>query len=340
MIITQKFNSVDEIDPEFIPSLESLLCEQIPHFDIIRNYEKTRNENIHFNYFLFFGDKTNSPIGFAQLEVEKNKEYKETLLEKIFNRKKNLKIQTKENIIRWKIPGSSKEGVVFDARYIRYAANKASSLFKQFISRADVHTQELCFSSAYGDLSESLKEHFTEKRSEVLIDALVKNRDSYADFLANLPSSRAKEIQNSWKLIQKSLALKMGEYKNFKEIFEYKKKGALQHKGLKSHPQLKIYLGDKHNIKFLTLEDDIEVHSIITYFQGTSGHCFYDFFQISPDISESILHQQAILNFFEDNESSKLHFLGVKSQDSNVELEGLGFTTKNQTYLKMKKPEY
>ena len=108
----------------------------------------------------------------------------------------------------------------------------------------------------------------------------------------------------------------------------------------KTPVQIKLYITQQHKVKFLTLEDESEVHSIIIYFQGTSGHSFYDFFQINTDFTEEILHQQAILKFFDDESSVKLHFLGKKSEKSSKALKELGFTVKNQTYLKMKKPDY
>ena len=211
MIITQKFNSVDEIDPEFIPSLEELLCEQVPHFDIIRKYEKSRNDETRFNYYLFFGNQTNAPIGFAQIEVEKNREHKESLIERIKNRKSILKSDQNENHVRWFIPGSSNEGVVFNPKYIRHAAGKATQIFEEFIERKDVHTQELHFSTAYSDLAKSLEESYTERRSESTFDCLIKNKSNYAEYLEFLPATSSKTIKEAWRYAQKTLQYKMGE---------------------------------------------------------------------------------------------------------------------------------
>lgn len=338
MIITQKFNSVDEIDPEFIPSLEELLCEHIPHFELIRKYEKTRNNETRFNYFLFFGNQTNAPIGFAQIEVEKDRDHKETFLEKFIGRKNILKADINENHVRWLIPGSLREGVVFNPKYIRHAANKASKIFSEFLSRKDVHTQELSFSTAYEDLALSLDETYTEKRSVRVYDALMKNESSYGNFLNHLPTTVNLNIKQAWKEAQKSLSLKMGDYQEFKEIFEYKKNGALQYKGLKTHPALDIYLSTEGRTKFMTFEDDTEVHSIVIYLKGVCGHAFYDIFKIKDSVPDKLLHQQAIMQFFENEESSKLHFLGHDPGTEN--LEELGFTLKNQIHLKMKKPTY
>lgn len=338
MIITQKFNSVDEIDPEFIPSLEELLCEQIPHFDLIKKYEKSRNSETRFNYFLFFGNQTNSPIGFAQIEVEKNRDHKETFIEKFFSRKNILKPDLFENHVRWLIPGSAKEGVVFNPKYIRHAASKASKIFQDFLQRPDVHTQELHFSTAYDDLAASLSESYTERSSENISDALIKNKASYAEFLDAQSSEAAKKIKMAWKYAQKTLQFKMGEYSDFREMFEYKKKGALQYKGLRSHPQLEIHLSENGRTKFITFEDDQEVQSIVIYISGVLGHSFYDIFCLNEDVPEILQHQQAIMHFFEDEKASKLHFLG--SCRSNEFLAELGFTLKKQIYLKMKKPVY
>ena len=338
MIITQKFNSVDEIDPEFIPSLEELLCEQVPHFDIIKTYEKSRNEQTRFNYYLFFGNQTNAPIGFAQVEVEKDREHKGSLFERLRNRKSILKTDHFENHVRWKIPGSSQEGVVFNPKYIRHAAKKASKIFSEFLDRKDVHTQELQFSTAYSDLADSLSETYTEKRSSSIFDALMKNKSSYAEFIDFLPTQMGTKIKQSWRYAQKSLQFKMGEYSEFREIFEYKKKGALQYKGLKNHPRIELYNSDPERTSYATFEDDQEVHSIVIYIKGVGGHAFYDIFSINDEVPLLLQHQQAIMQFFEDEKASKLHYLSPP-EDPEM-LTDLGFTLKSQIFLKMKKPVY
>lgn len=338
MIITQKFNSVDEIDPEFIPSLEELLCEQIPHFDLIKKYERSRNDETRFNYFLFFGNQTNSPIGFAQIEVEKNRDHKQTFMERFLSRGNILKPDLFENHVRWLIPGSAKEGVVFNPKYIRHAAVKASKIFQDFLKRPDVHTQELYFSTAYDDLANSLTDSYTEKSSDDVYDALIKNKSSYAEFIDSLGLDTSKQIKRAWRYAQKELQFKVGEYLDFREMFEYKKKGALQYKGLKSHPRLDIHVSDSGRTKFITFEDAHEIKSIVIYISGISGHSFYDIFALDDSIPEILQHQQAIMQFFEDDQASKLHYL--ESSSSSEILKDLGFTFKKQIYLKMKKPVY
>ena len=104
--------------------------------------------------------------------------------------------------------------------------------------------------------------------------------------------------------------------------------------------QAMVIIWTYHNgkSKFITFENDQEVQSIVIYVSGVLGHSFYDIFTINEEVPETLQHQQAIMNFFEDQHASKLHYLG-KSTDSEI-LSSLGFTLKEQIYLKMKKPVY
>ena len=58
MIITQKYNSAADIDPEFIPDLEKLLSDCVPSFEMIKQNEQKADDSTHFAYYLFFGQKS------------------------------------------------------------------------------------------------------------------------------------------------------------------------------------------------------------------------------------------------------------------------------------------
>ena len=82
MLLTQSFNSVNEIDGDFVPALEQLLAQYIPSFQSLQDYEKNAAKDNLFSYYLFFGKKTNAPIGFAQVEFEKKQPIKQSLIER------------------------------------------------------------------------------------------------------------------------------------------------------------------------------------------------------------------------------------------------------------------
>jgi hypothetical protein len=70
MLMTQKYHSANEIDPEFIPELEGLLSHCVPSFELIKTFEKDAPEHTTFHYYLFFSDKHNGPVGFTQVAIE------------------------------------------------------------------------------------------------------------------------------------------------------------------------------------------------------------------------------------------------------------------------------
>jgi len=148
MLITQKYNSTSDIDIEFIPSLEELLSESIPSFELIRAHEREAAPNKNFIYYLFFGNKTNAPIGFAQIEMTKDKECKENVFEK-FLKRKEIKENKNEKSVKWAIPGAHKEGIIFDPKYSKYASKMAQEIYSDYLEREDVYSQVATFSDAY-----------------------------------------------------------------------------------------------------------------------------------------------------------------------------------------------
>ncbi len=333
MIITQKYNSAEDIDPEFIPSLEALLENCIPSFDLIKSYEKAASENIHFAYYLFFGNTTNAPIGFAQIQIEKNKVEKKSFFGKFL--KENKLDPKNDKHLKWSIPGSLKEGIVFDPRFIKHACNKANKIFNDYLERKDIHTQELVYSQAYEELGFEQGKQKGQNKQLTTLDVFIKNKNSYEDFMSDLPFDIQKLIKTSWRMIQADLKLKMGEYSSFKDIFSYKKQGAAQYKNLKTKPIFLKYLNMESNIEFLTLESDQEVETIVAFTKGSGNHAFYEVLYISDHVPEFIAHQMAMLKFFERENLDKLHTLGQIQNQSH--LMDLGFTQRNQYLISIKK---
>ena len=338
MIFTQTFNTAHDIDPEFIPSLEKLLSNNVPDFDHILNYEKDSQDDLRFNYILFFGNKTNAPIGFAQIEIEKGIEPKRSFLDSLLNKSKATPEETIEKKVRWKIPGTSKEGIVFAPEYSKYGVIKAYEIYDNYIAREDIHSQELCISTAYDEMENLTKETFTHKKHYEQVDCLVKNCGNYLEYLSGLDTEVQKEIKVNWKKIHKSEQLKIGEYKNFKEIFEYKENGPAQYRGLKSHPKALKYVKNQSNVTYLTLENADEVKAIIFYLKGSAHHSFYEILPIDEKLPKTIFHQQAILNFFEDSGSDRLHCL---NDNSNVEeFQKIGYSIRKELFLSATKSNH
>jgi hypothetical protein len=338
MIFTQTYNTAQDIDPEFIPSLEKLLSNNVPDFDHIINYEKESREDLRFNYILFFGNKTNAPIGFAQVEIERGIEPKRSLLESILQKSKATPEETIEKKVRWKIPGTSKEGIVFAPGYSKYGVEKAYEIYDTYIAREDILSQELCISSAYDEMENLTRETFTHKKHYEHVDCLIKSCGSYVEYLASLDPIVQTEVKSYWKKIHKSEQLKIGEYKNFKEIFEYKENGPSQYKGLKSHPKALKYVKNQSNVTYLTLENSNEVKAIVFYLKGNAHHSFYEILPLDENLPMNVFHQQAILNFFEDSSSDRLHCLNDNSEIE--EFRRIGFSIKKELFLSATKPSH
>lgn len=337
MIITQKYNSACDIDPEFIPSLEKLLSSTLPSFELLKTFEKNAPENHNFAYYLFFGDKTNAPIGFAQLNIIKNKseQVKTTLLQRLL--KKESSINTCKKKIFWKIPGTQDDGIIFDPHYVKYASEKTNKIIHEYIEREDILEQSFHYTEAYSQITDQLtrsRENLVEMKNPQM---LIKSKPCYKDYLASLEEDQSKAINKLWRDLELKFEYKLGEYKNFKDIFAYKKEGAKQYKELKLNPLFAKYLQLENEIKYLTLETDHNVTAIAIMINGQSQHLFYDFLILDQDIESMIMHQISILSFYETNGYERLHFLGTKKVP-NIFMK-MGFSFQRQYILNINKKE-
>ena len=86
MILCREFSSIHEIDIEFIPTIENLLAATLPDINILKTEEQNKSDQEYFVYHLFFGNRTNAPIGFAKAVVHIDKEVKPTFLNKLLNK--------------------------------------------------------------------------------------------------------------------------------------------------------------------------------------------------------------------------------------------------------------
>lgn len=331
MIITQKYNSASEIDTEFIPSLENLLSETTPSYETIKAHEEQAPENHSFAYYLFFGNKTNAPIGFAQVVISKDKEVKSHPLKKIFKKKDTIDEHKYEKSVSWFIPGAHKEGVVFSPEYSKYAKEKTLEIFQEYQQREDIYAQKLRFSDAFEALIPKISSEPLKQENEIIIDVLIKNKATYEDFYNGLKESTQKQIKNAWRFVAKDLSYQIGMYKKLKDVFAYKERGTIQYKELKEHPLFLKYNPDHLNLTFVTLETGYEVKSIMLFIDGQGINSFYEFINLSDDIPEVIPHQLAIVQFFEHESCDRLHYLGEVT-NKNFFLD-LGYTYRKQQLI-------
>jgi hypothetical protein len=249
--------------------------------------------------------------------------------------RKNQLLKKKYKSVRWSIPGSLKEGIIFDPMYVKHACSKAESIFNEYSDRDDIHLQEICFSDAYTEMESFIHSNNKKNKKNQVQDTLFKNQDSYQSYLGSLSSNLQRLIKKSWKVTQIDLELNMGDYSSFKEIFAYKSEGAKQYKECKNHSKLLKYLSLNQETYFLTLESSSEVKAIIPYIKGQGHHTFYDVLMLDESIPETIPHQLAIVKFYDLEDCDRLHFLGeTKQQDHFLDL---GYTSRNQYFVSIEK---
>lgn len=322
MLLTQKFNSAKDIDAEFIPTLESLLSDCVPSFDWLLDHETNSPENIHFHYYLFFGERTNAPIGFAQVAIKKDQKKSTSFLAKFIPK------DQKSAKAKWIVPGSFQEAVVFDPKYRKAGLSKASKIFKEFEQRDDIEEQTLRFGQAYSELSETFSGQLTKQAERIVPDTLVKNQRDYKEYLNSLLETTRLSIMQQWKEIHKK-SFNFNEYEDFKEVFAYKENGAKLYKELKQNKNIKKYL--KLNCAYYTLEKEKTLLGIVFLIKGYGHHYFYDYYSLSNDFNESVLHQMAIMNFYEEENSNRLHLL-FQPKDYEYFTQ-VGFTFRKQIEL-------
>lgn len=341
MIITQKYHSSQEIDPEFIEPLEELMREHAPSLEWIRLKEKLSSENIHYSYYLFFGDTKNSPVGFAQVSIKNeagDSEPSTTLspIKKLFRKSglnKAPKTRTKE--IVWSSPTSSKEGVVFEPAFLKGGLAKTAEIVEEYNKREEVLRQELMVGDEIFGNAKLLPA--PELNRESIVNCLVKNRPNYQEYINALPPEAQREIKKIWKDAYRDQSWRVGEYEHFKECFEYKKNGSKQYKELRKDSKLAPYI--RMADLFLTFESPDEVFAFVFVFHGRPGQIFFKPFSLSETLSgqsniEKLLIQAAVMRFYEDAQSSKLRFL--EPTPYTRALADWGFTRKSVHTLETK----
>ena len=324
MLLTQKYHSAKDIDPEFIPSLEELLSECVPSFNWLKNFEESAPENTHFAYYLFFGTHHNSPVGFAQVALESEKKGSNILSKFFKSKSQSLSIKK----AYWKMPGSLNEGIVFQPMYIKDATSKTKGIFKEYLERKDIETQSMCFSKALHELEELKNESKASMIEKVIPGTLIKTANSYENYLSTLEDGLQTQIKKMWRSFYKD-EMKLGEYASLKEVFSYRKGSNDIYKKLKSDWIFKQYKSEQ--CLHLTVEKNNSVLAIIFFIKGHSGHYFFDIFCIDKSVDELMLCQLTIMKFYELEDSSRLHLMN--RSDSISLYQSLGFSLHSQIHM-------
>lgn len=300
MIYCREFSTIHEIDPEFIPSLENLLAGTLPDLVFLEEEERIKSDQQYFVYHLFFGQKTNAPIGFAKAIVQIDKEVKPSFWNKVFRR------SGLEKSVRWNITKDNFRGFVFDPSYGQSMKEASFKAIQKLYQGHEILTQELLLDDFQEKMFTPWQTHIEQL---TIPDALIKNTANYADYLKSLASETSEKIKHLWKSIYQDPEIKFGEYQSFKDLFSYKDRGAEQYKELKTQLKLQKYLQMQGERTFLTLENDYEVLAIVIYAVGKGTHCFFEILHGRENFGIELFIQMAILKFYEDQRASYLHAL-------------------------------
>ena len=318
MIFCREFASIHEIDPEFIPSIESLLEGTVPDFKFLEIEEKNKKDHQYFIYHLFFGPKTNRPIGFAKAVVNIDKEVKPNFFNRILGK------DGLEKSVEWTISKDNYSGFVFDPTYIESVKDASMNAIKKIFKGNEVQTQKLYFDPL---IQQTFPKDKNIVQTKVMPDALLKNKNTYHDYIASLKPEVRKEVKKSWKMLYQDPELKMGDYQNFKEAFEYKELGISQYNEYKKHEVTLKYKDVNCHKEFLTIENDYEVLAMVIYSQGQNQHHFFEILFGRDHFSEAQLSQLAILKFYELSSARYLHAINI--EDTNC-LSQYDFQMKKQ----------
>jgi hypothetical protein len=300
MLMVQKFHSIHEIDPEFIPSLELLLQEEIPSFDVLVQRHDTSPETDLFTYFLFFGPTQNTPIGFAQLCLKKiPADHLRSWAQKIMFWNKEHEHWKQ---LTWQI-GKGGSGIsLFDPKYSRSGKEKMKEILKEYELRSDVMAVELFSPETQKEFRPALTSSAPSVKEFYILGPLIKNSKTYHDYLEGLDRETSKHVKSSWKELNLREDIKLGDYPNSSEI---------THRLPLPPAQLKLW--EEWGSQVLTFEVKEKILGCLLVRKGKNGNVFFEPFPFEPEgnslVGDELYIQYAILKFYEMPDARRCHLM-------------------------------
>lgn len=300
MLIVQKFHSIHEIDPEFIPSLEILLQEEVPSFRSLIEKHDTAPASEVFTYFLFFGPTQNTPIGFAQLSLHALPGRQLVpWWRRIFFFWDKSYLHWKQ--LTWKVGDGNSGMYVVDPKYARTCKEKIQELIKEYEARQDIQSEEIYHLKGLQDYQSTLTSvPVTWTKDRFVLEPLVKAQKSYEEYLASLNPELRNHIKRSWKELHTSGKVELGDYPSAKET-------------PKTIPvdEKMLALWDDLGAQILTFEKDLKILGCLLMLKGRNGNIYFEPIPFEPEgetlVSDELYTQYALLKFFEMPEARKCH---------------------------------
>jgi hypothetical protein len=299
MLLVQKYHSINDIDPEFISSIEVLLQEEMPSFQVLQERHDGAPASDVFTYFLFFGPTQNTPIGFAQLSLRKiPHEGLYPWWKRIFMFWRKEYENWKQ--ISWKIGPGAHGLCIFDPKYARSGREKVQELIKDYEQRAEIEAQELMTVKGLQDFQISWPGPAVLSTECYVLEPLFKSVKTYEAYLGDLRPEIQAQIKAGWKKLHRQDGIQLGDYASLSEV---KKKLPV------SDEQEAAWV--RMRSQFLTFEKDDTVLGCLQVTRGKNGNIFFEPFPFEPEegslVSDELYTQYALLKFFEMEEARKCH---------------------------------
>lgn len=297
MLLTQKFHSLNEIDPEFISALEQLLHEEWPDFNTWKLFEQNSPPEDTYIYWLFFGPTQNTPVGATQVRLRKLNPEKTNpwwmKVGKMFGMK-----PADHRMAVWEMGSSSDGPAVFDARFARSGREKFWKLHHEVEVRSEVLVESIVLPQGWGTPKPAWPEVAQEKRdSWQALRPFEKKHKLYQDYLGGL-ENRA-DIQAGWRKLHEG-NIKLGDFPTLNSREEL----------AKECPQADLRQFEKFPGGLLTFQHEGKLLGAVHYQKGQAGTWFFEPVPLETQgeeiVGDLLYVQYALLKWHEISEARKL----------------------------------
>ncbi len=295
MIIVQKFHSLHDIDPEFIPNLEMLLKEEVPNFHFIEKAQDGSPETDLYTYFLFFGPTQNTPIGFGQVCL------RSVHSDKYLSLGEKLKFWKKEHLnwrqAIWNVFGGNSGVSLFDPKFARSGMEKMQEIIQDYELRSDIVAHDIHILKGFQNYKLKNAQPVLTRQRHVL-ESLPKSAKSYEDYLAGLALETKNEIKAEWKKLRAD-NLDVGDYPLPAEdlVIPFTKE--------------ELSLWEKWKATILTFEKNKKILGCVLMVPGKDGNYFFEPFPLESSenstVSDQMYIQYALLKFHDIKDARRCH---------------------------------
>lgn len=315
MLMVQQYHSIHEIDPEFLPSIETLLEEEIPHFNLLIKKHDLAPEKEMFTYYLFFGPSHNMPVGFAHVGLKFFDVDCRSFAQKMKFWNKD---HTHWKQLDWNLNGTSIGMGVFNQKAGFSSSKKIQDILENYFLRDDIVAFNI-FNAKHSPEKTLLPgaKHSLHKDHYHLLP-LTKSVNTYQEYLASLEKESQKEIKKQWMELHKKHRIQLGEYPHLNEAPP----------GL-PFDESQMAFWQEMGGQLLTFHKDGETLGCILMFEGKNGNFFFEPFPFESaqeaQVHDILYIQYSILKFFEFSHSRKCHIFKGLNKLVFEEKEDLAF---------------